>query len=279
MVKVKFLKDMITFVKSETNIFSKNQHKRIYSIDLIIKEIIHVLKTGISWNLYRGPINKDSLYYNFKQFVKHKIFKKYYIYMINRFYTSGIYDKLKYTLTDTTFIPNCYGVESIGRNKQYKYKKGNKISLITDVNGIPISIEIGTGNEHDATLLIKNLSNMYINTKSYLLKNNNRYKQFFLADSIYDTENIRDKLKQLGYISIIDYNIRNTKDPIKLEKKKLTKKEKKIYKKRIYIEHTNLIKKQNRRLLNRFDKSLSSFTSFIFLAIIRFLSFKIIDIS
>ena len=278
MVKNYFIEDMINFIKTETNVFSKNQHKRTYSIDLIISEIIYMLKNAISWKNYRGPIDHSSLYYNFRVLSKNNIFKKYYIYMINRYYTSGIYDKLKYTLTDTTFIPNCYGVEDIGRNKQYKNKKGNKISLISDSKGIPISIVIGAGNDHDSKLLIKNLNNLYINTKSYLLKNNNRYKQFLLADSIYDTKNIRDKLKKLGYTSIIDFNIRNTKDPIKLENKKFSKKEKTIYKKRIYIEHTNLIKKQNKRLLNRFDKSLSSFSSFIFLAFIRFLSFKLKDI-
>jgi hypothetical protein len=40
MVKVKFLKDMIAFIKTKTKLFSKNQHKRKYPIDLIIKEII-----------------------------------------------------------------------------------------------------------------------------------------------------------------------------------------------------------------------------------------------
>lgn len=286
-MKSYFLNDMINFIKTETKLFSKNQHKRKYPIDLIITEIIYVLRTGISWQDYRGDINYNSLYYNFRQFVKHNIFKKYYIYMLNRYYTSGIYDKLKYTLADTTFIPNCYGVEFTGRNKQYKNKKGNKISLITDSKGIPFSIIIGTGNEYDPKLLIKNLNDLYINTKSYLLKNNNRYKQFFLADSIYDTVYIRNKLKKLGYTPIIDFNIRNTKDPVKLKKKKFTKKDaegakpfgrKIIYKKRIYVENTNLIKKQNKRLQNRLDKSLSSFTSFIFLAFIRFLSSKIKDI-
>ena len=140
-----------------------------------------MLKNAISWKNYRGPIDNGSLYYNFRVLSKNNIFKKYYIYTINRYYTSGIYDKLKYTLTDTTFIPNCYGVEDIGKNKQYKNKKGNKISplqgsfapfgVISDSKGVPISVVIGAGNDHDSKLLIKNLNNLYINTKSYLLKN------------------------------------------------------------------------------------------------------------
>jgi hypothetical protein len=44
---------MIRFIKMETNVFSKNQHKRKYSIDLIIKEIIYMLKNAISWKDYR----------------------------------------------------------------------------------------------------------------------------------------------------------------------------------------------------------------------------------
>jgi transposase len=140
-------------------------------------------------------VDNDYLYYNFRVLSKKKIFEKYYRYMINLFYTSSIYDRLKHTLTDTTFILNCYGVESTGKCKQYKYKKGNKISFIADSKGIPISINIGSGNEHDAKLLIKNLNNLYIDKKSYLLKDNNRYYQFLLLDAIYDTEAIKNKLK------------------------------------------------------------------------------------
>jgi hypothetical protein len=66
----------------------------------------------------------------FRVLSKKKIFEKYHKYMTNQFYTSGIYDMLKHTLTDTTFIPNCHGVESIDRCKQYKYKKVIKYLLL-----------------------------------------------------------------------------------------------------------------------------------------------------
>ena len=56
-----------------------------------------------------------------------------------------------------------------------------------------ISIDFGTGNESDKSLLFKNINNMYIDTKSYLYKNNNRYKQYFLADKGYDTKKITQK--------------------------------------------------------------------------------------
>jgi hypothetical protein len=65
MVKCFFLNDIIRFIKLETNVFSKNQYKRKYSIDLIIKEIIYMLKNAISWKDYRGHVDNYSLYYNF----------------------------------------------------------------------------------------------------------------------------------------------------------------------------------------------------------------------
>ena len=66
MVKSYFIEYVINFIKTETKLFSKNQHKCIYSIDLIISEIIYMLKNVISKKDYRGPIDHSSLYYNFR---------------------------------------------------------------------------------------------------------------------------------------------------------------------------------------------------------------------
>jgi len=72
-------------------------------------------------------------------------------------------------------------------------------------------------------------------TKTKKYQEINKYKQYFLADKGYDTNNIRKLLKEKGYISIIDHNRRNIKDINKI--KKLTKKEKYHYRKRLRVEN------------------------------------------
>ena len=67
-----------------------------------------------------------------------------------------------------------------------------------------------------------------MNTKKY--SNNNKYKQYLLADSGYDSKKIHKTLIEKGYIPIIRPNRRRTINKSKL--RKLTLKQKRIYKHR-----------------------------------------------
>ena len=42
----------------------KNHPNTKYSLDLIIDELIYVLKTGIAWRNLRSPINYNTLYWS-----------------------------------------------------------------------------------------------------------------------------------------------------------------------------------------------------------------------
>ena len=116
-----------------------------------------------------------------------------------------------------------------------------KLSLIVDSNGVSISAIIsnkGSVNEvaDSQKMLLNNLNNMYVDI-FYGSNNNNKHKRYLLADSIYDTNKIRDKIKSLNIHPIIYPNKRSTKDKKKLAQKKLKGKDKKIYRKRIIVEH------------------------------------------
>jgi hypothetical protein len=60
--------------------------------------------------------------------------------------------------------------------------------------------------------------------------------------------------------------LRNTKDPKKIEEKKLTTGEKKIYKKRIWVENFFCYIKKNRRIQMIYDLYFSTYKSFLYLA-------------
>jgi len=118
-----------------------------------------------------------------------------------------------YRYTYTSFIYSRNGGECV------KFNKCCKLSLITDINGIPFNIGIYGGNIHDSTIFIDQLKSKNIVD----IDTNNYFKEYFLADSGYDTNEIKLELENLGRIPLIPQNNRNIKKPIKI--KKFTEKE------------------------------------------------------
>ena len=109
---------------------------------------------------------------------------------------------------------------------------------------------------------INNLENK-IDTKSNNLKNSNRYKHYFLADGIYNSEKNFTFLKQRGYIPIMNNNKRNShKEPIEM-----ISKEKLIYNKRIIVENLFAKLKQYRRIGLLYEKKMSIYNSFLHLGL------------
>ena len=237
-----------------------------YDLNTIIRELLYMLKSGVSYTNYRGPIKRSSLYYHFKFFRDNNIFINVYKQLLGEYFQKNITSKLKCQLTDTSFIYNMNGSEKIGRNKYFKNKKCTKLSCITDIHGIPMSVLIDSGNTHDVLFINEHLNNMYVITNARKYKNHNRYKQYMLADKAYDSKNIRKELENVGYIPIIDYNKRNTKDTTKL--RQLTKKEQIIYVNRIKVENLFCYIKKNKRILIREDRKASSYLNHVHIALI-----------
>jgi hypothetical protein len=73
-------------------------------------------------------------------------------------------------MTYTSSIINKYGIDLISYNKYESRIKISKISFITDIYGVPISISLNNGRND---LLINN-------------DINNKYKKYMLANTIYD---------------------------------------------------------------------------------------------
>ena len=226
---------------------------------------MYVLKTGISWRDLRSHINWNSVYKVYIKLNSGGIFKLTYVQLLNKYLRKSTNGKLKYIMTDTSFVPNKKGKSVVGYNKFYNRKKGTKISLITDSNGIPLNMKCYKGNIYDNKILMNHLKN----GNSVWINHNSKYNKFFLADPGYDTKLIRKTINKLNYIPIIIQNKRNIKDPKKIIK--LTTKEKLIYKKRLTIERTFNKMKMNRRLSLRYDSKINNFNGFIYLSLIKIL--------
>jgi transposase len=221
-----------------------------YSLDLIITEIFYFLKSGVSWRTLRSSVNYKTLFWHFSRFVENNIFLKLFK-KIKNYYKNTIQDNTLLFI-DSTSIPNKYGINKIGRNKFYKNKKITKLSLLTDVNGFPLSVLFMKGNYHDTTVFDKHIKD------AILIIPNKKFK--IVADKGYSSKKNYSLLKSLNIPSIIP--------PRKNMKIAATYKyDKNEYVKRIKIEHIFARLKTYKRLNYRYDKFLRTFSSFIFIAL------------
>ena len=101
------------------------------------------------------------------------------------------------------------------------------------------------------------------NTKKYC--NHNRYKQYFLADSGYDSKKNFKKLEDNGYIPIIKQNKRNIKNRKLI--RKMNTKQKNIYKKRIVIENYHSWIKKFSKIKSLYERNIVNYRGLLLLGI------------
>ncbi len=70
-------------------------------------------------------------------------------------------NKTNIKIIDSTFIMNKYGKNIKAINKYFKNKNCNKISILTDIKGIPLSILFNSGNVHDISFVKKHINDVY----------------------------------------------------------------------------------------------------------------------
>ena len=249
MNKINIIDFILSHIKSNKRISTlyTNKHPNTkYSIESIIEDIIYVLKTGISWRSIRSNNNWQSIYFHFKRFVKYKIFRSLFNNIKNRYILANNINTL---IIDSSYVPNKNGKQSISRNKFYKNKNGNKITIITDIKGIPLTAFVSKGTINDCKLFnptYRNITKKVKNSSSYLL-----------ADKGYISRYIREKLAKNNCVLMV---------PHKKGQKKKHFFDKKLYKKRIVVEQTFQKIKVFRRLHNRYDSNIYSFYGFSYLA-------------
>ena len=155
-------------------------------------------------------------------------------------------------IVDSTFIMNKFGKECIARNKFFKNKNCNKVSVVTDIKGIPISVLIKTGNVHDLNFINDHIDDLMVISRKHPAKTFT-----LLADKGYVSNKLKDALLQRHY-NLIFPPKSNMKPDLSFDKV--------LYKKRIYVEHSFQKLKLFKRIQLRSDSSILNFTSFILLA-------------
>lgn len=269
-------KYIIRYVKSDKKLYDNyygEHHKRKYIFDDIIPIIIYVMKKNIPWRAIEDlklkiNVSYQNVYKIFKKLVDDKIIFNCYNDIIDKYMKEVYNDGIIYT--DTTPISNKYGNENIGRNKIYKNKNITKLSLVTDNNNIILSVKAFSGNKYDSKIAIEHIKSL--TKKDAIIKNVKKIKTL-VADPGYDSDKLRKIINNNNIKCIIKKNKRNTKDKEKLEKLKLVKGDKILYKKRIRIENTNAILKKHRRVDIRYDRKEATYMAFTYMSCI----YRVID--
>lgn len=241
-----------------------------YTLKDYVIGIIDVLRSSISWNNYSGHMNGNTLRKKHSEWCKLGIYELAYKNSFKKYMkTTRKTEELKYQSIDSTFVEDINGSTDAMYNAIYRRRKnescpGIKITSITTSSGIPLNINLDSGNKYDSTLLPEAVNNLIINCNTKKYQNHNRYKQYMLADSGYDSNINNNLLVKKGYTTIIQ-NRRNIKNKHKL--RYLSKKQKKIYKKRTIIENYHSWIKKFPKIKSLHERNINYFKGLLLIAI------------
>ena len=257
------------YINNDPKLYVKfNHYNRKYSIDELMPYIIEILEDGISFRKIKSSISWSTIYKFHQKLVQFKIIEHTYDFNVNK-YLSNLEILPQNYYTDTTFVCNKLGEESVGYNQQIKKHKTSKISIITDDFNIPVSVSISSGSPHDSTILYNQLDDLH--NKHPLLFNKNKT---LIADAAYDSQKLRVKVDELNLGKLLTHKNRRNgkqkeiKDIYKLDEYLLLKQ-------RINVEHSICEYKKYKRCQLRYDRQLNTFSSFVYLASLKILIKKV----
>jgi hypothetical protein len=248
-------------VKSITHYIQKTPHiykhynfyfiHQKHTLSTILYELVEHIK-------YCKPLRsskilpKSTIHYHKKNMIKYSILKNTYCELLNAYLIKTPGHKLQCRYVDTTLIKNRCGKDKVGYSGKHK-TKGTKLELITDVNGIVLKYTIEAGNMHDKKICFDHFDDPYLSDICY------NYGKYYVADSAYDSKDVKEKICDMKLIPLIEYNKRKTKDENVIRQHIFNKEHKIIYKTRFSIENTNGLVKTCKRTQIRYDRNIEYF--------------------
>jgi putative transposase len=140
-----------------------------------------------------------------------------------------------------------------GHNPTDRSKLGSKRHILTDKNGIPLSIVITSANTHDVTVAIDTVDSIVIKRPSY--NKSSKHKQNLCFDKAYHSNEVEQEIIKRGYIP----HIRHRRE----EKKKNNKS---YPARRWVVERTNSWHNRFRKLFTRYEKKEENYFGLVELA-------------
>ena len=226
--------------------------------DSYLDKIFYVLRYGIPWRAIECAKLHYTTYHKFYQkLVKLNIFKITYDILVEN-YCKKNPDKIKTLFIDSSMIKNINGKDNTGRNHYDRNRKGNKITVLVNSIGIPISIVLSPANIHDAKLTETAINNSVIKI----------VKTKIISDKGYINQKVKNKLRRTANIGLI-YPYRKNQEI------KNTSFEKNLLRKRHIVENFFSWLKKYRRIQQRYDSKSINYLNFIYLGAINIIVKKI----
>ena len=139
-----------------------------------------------------------------------------------------------------------------GHNPTDRSKLGSKRHILTDKQGIPLSIFITSANTHDVIVATNTIDNIVIKRPSY---NKSKHKQNLCLDKAYHSKEVEQEMIKRGYIP----HIRHRREEKKLLHKKHPAR-------RWVVERTNSWHNRFRKLFTRYEKKEENYLGLVQLA-------------
>lgn len=220
----------------------------------------YVLDTGVPWR----KLGKRELHYTtyhkfFQKLISLNVFELTFKALACHCHNQNI-SEFKNLFIDSSMIKNINGKDLLGRNHYDRNRKGNKITVLVNSKGIPISIHLAKANIHDAKLIEDSIDVAAVKIVGSKL----------IGDKGYINHVVKRKIKRTKKISLIHPYRRN-------QVQRNTTFEKNLLKKRYIVEHFFSWIKKYRRIQQRYDSLYSTYLNFVYFGAICVISKKMFE--
>lgn len=268
-----FIKLFTDVIKVQRDKYRSNKYctNNNYEHAFYAEELIKFCRNSIYFSRYTAKhgdkvIKGKTFNAKHLEYVNMDVYNELYKKVLNLYLSENFCEDMKFQKTDTVFIPNKQCKELLGRNVEYKSKQGIKISFIVTSKNVPIATSAARGSDADCVIFNDTYNNLLIDPKTDKYRNNNRYKQYMLADAGYDSEEIATKLREAGYTVYMGKNLRRAKkESFKIVP--ISDKDHSIYNKRVGIENLNALIKQYGILSHVYEKTIESYMGLLLLVL------------
>lgn len=224
----------------------KRGRKRVRK-EALLSGILQVLKLGIPWHqIFDCGCSYSSCFRYFKKIQRRGAFH------LAQKRLSIAKTDVTQSASDTTTVTSFRFSDMTGWDGKHK-KIGTKVSLISDIKGLPADVEFGKGSKHDLRFIPKHIKNTA-----------GRRKKILNLDKGYTSKELRRDLRNKGIK--VNMEMRNGDYTAKRGPKFRFDKEK--YGIRFEIEKLNGWIKAFKRLRTRVEYKACMFKAFVYLALI-----------
>jgi transposase len=153
-----------------------------------------------------------------------------------------------------------------GSNPTDRSKLGTKRHILTDKNGIPLSVAISSASTHDIKAVTDVLENTSLNrpSESTFTKKNirrsHRQQQHLCLDRAYNSKSLENEIIKRGYVPHIPYKRKRGQ---KKEEKINQKQYDYVRNKRWVVERTNSWHNRFRKLFTRYEKKVGNYLGLV----------------